>query len=196
MTLTASQRVALDQRVHLSTQEKEILEMAISDMEFRAKVFSITLAKDDRLAKLEAAMITYLLASRGIDLMEEGFPSLDIDKILWKDKPLHIRAKNERRVIYGLLKHLQAHGFDLVSVYDGEEHCPATDPKAAMETIFNLDECRIWVKHHSFPHKRNIYIVLGNADDGSEVVADWSYGEGDPDGFNAVMEAFDTEKYV
>ena len=37
-----------------------------------------------------------------------------------------------------------------------------------------------------------VYLVLGNDLD---IISDWNFTDGDPDGFNAAMEAFDTDKY-
>jgi hypothetical protein len=126
-------------------------------------------------------------------------PDLKIDAILYKDEPMHIRAKNERRVVFALLEMLVKNGFRISGVWDGEtmektysETSQITD---AMELIFNLDESSVWVRKEGFK-EHYIFIVLGNADDGSEVVADYSYSDGDPDNFNGLMEAFEPEKYV
>jgi hypothetical protein len=171
-------------------------------MQFRAKQSNITLQMDDRAAKLEAAFVRYLLECRGVDtsVAENGFPALDIDKVLWKNEPMHIRAKNERKVVYALLTELQQAGFKLVDIDDGEELTQillnkGDFTKQAMEVMFNLDDCTLYVFKEGFG-QHYIRFVFGNADDGSEVVADWNYTVGDPDGFNAFMEAFNAEKYV
>lgn len=126
-------------------------------------------------------------------------PTLKIDSILYRNEPMHLRAKNERRVVYALLSMLVNEGFNILSVWDGETmektYSQATQVTDAMEWIFNLDECSVWVQKPGFG-EHYIYIVLGNADDGSEVVADYSYTDNDPDNFNALMEAFEPEKYV
>lgn len=198
MTLSAADREALTNRNQLTDAEKELIRITLNDMDFRASnILNTTLASDDRLAALEAALVRYVLASRGVDvgIDSRGFPLLDIDKVLWKDEPMHIRAKNERKVIYAMLNELEGKGFKLVSVYDGENDEPATTVKEVMELIFNLDECRVYLKKEGYK-AHNIYYVLGNADDGSEVAADWNYTEGDPDGFNEAMDAFKPEDHV
>jgi hypothetical protein len=111
-----------------------------------------------------------------------------------------MRAKNERRVIYGLLCYLFQAGFVPVKLDDGEEieHMQLDGQeriKEAMELIFNLDDCKLYVKKEGFtPHY--VMFVLGNADDGSEVIADWGYSEADADGFDATMRAFNEADYV
>jgi hypothetical protein len=199
VTLSAHERDFLAKRSTLTDNERKLVSLTLDNLEFYAKADNIPLRKDDSLARLEASLIRYLLDCKGEDtsVAENGFPALQIDDVLWKDKPMHQRAKNERRVVYGLLNHLLAAGFIVVSVYDGEEHEYPTDAKGAMEIIFNLDESYVWVSHVDYvPHKRMISLVLGNADDGSEVVADWSFGAGDPDGFDAAMQAFKAEDFV
>jgi len=126
-------------------------------------------------------------------------PDLKIDAILYKDSPMHLRAKNERRVVYALFEMLVQNGFRITGVWDGDSmektYSDATQITDAMETVFNLDESSVWVRKEGFK-EHYIFIVLGNADDGSEVVADYSYSDGDPDNFNGLMEAFEPEKYV
>lgn len=132
-------------------------------------------------------------------LQQMFVPSLKIDSVLYKDAPMHLRAKNERRVVYALFEMLVANGFAITGVWDGESlektFSESTQVTDAMETVFNLDESSVWVHKPGFK-EHYIYIVLGNADDGSEVVADYSYTDNDPDNFNALMEAFEPEKYV
>ena len=38
------------------------------------------------------------------------------------------------------------------------------------------------------PRVHGVFLVLGN---GEDIVSDWNYSTGDPDGFNTAMEAFD-----
>lgn len=65
MTLSASDRDMLNKRgTLLNEAEQGIIELAFSDLAFRAGHHGIPLANDDRLAKLEAAFVRYLLESR------------------------------------------------------------------------------------------------------------------------------------
>lgn len=198
MPMTASEREMLAKRDDLLTQgERMIISQALDDLAFRARTEGIPVRNDDTLAKLEAAFIRYLLDCKGVDtsVVYHGYPALDIDKRLWQDRPMHIRAKNERRVVYALLTKVLEAGFTIDNVYDGEERTKATTVKDAMELIFNLDTSYVWVKKEGFrPHY--MLFVLGNADDGSEALADWSYSEDDLDGFNALLSGFDSSTVV
>ena len=78
----------------------------------------------------------------------EQAPALEIDKLLYKDKGgrPHARGVLERRIIWNLFRHLEAAGYKVASVYDGEEDTETADARAAMELIFNLDDA--WVYFH------------------------------------------------
>ena len=134
----------------------------------------------------------------------EQAPSLEIDKQLFKDRPIFPRAALERKVVWNLLKFLQANRFELVSIYDGEEKIKVHNyPLQAMELIFNLDEislrvrrCREWESKDVVNRNpiHGILLVLGN--DGWDAVSDWNYSDGDADGFCYTMDAFDGERFV
>jgi len=65
MTLSHADRDALAHREMLTEHEKQLVQLALDDMAYRARnVFDIKLATDDRLASLEAALIRYMLSSR------------------------------------------------------------------------------------------------------------------------------------
>lgn len=202
MTLTTIERTLLDKKASLSEIEQYLIDTAFSDMEFRANAAKIPLLGDDNAAKLEAAFVRYLLACKGTDMsiQEQGYPDLEIDKVLYKSHPMLERTKNERKVVYALLSQLVAAGFNIVDVDDGEDLTQITrgmgdQIKAAMEVLFNLDDCAMYVVKEGYK-QHYIRFVFGNADDGSEVVADFGYTEGDPDGFQKLMDEFEPEKYV
>jgi hypothetical protein len=75
-----------------------------------------------------------------------------------------------------------------------------SDKKEAMELVFNLDEAsvRFWVPALRLSKERakwhGVLIVLGNSPE--EIVSDWNYFADDRDGFNAAMDAFDSERYA
>lgn len=64
MTLSVADREALDLRSTLSDRENNILSLTLHDLDWRATNANIPMAKDDRLAALEASLIRYILASR------------------------------------------------------------------------------------------------------------------------------------
>jgi len=124
-------------------------------------------------------------------------PDLEIDKLHEQHGHL-ISAKGriERRIVAALCAHLQARGFEMVNVYDGEETTAVSTAKEAMELIFNLDEASLRFRRvygegtgrTMDPRVHGVFLVLGN---GEDIVSDWNYSTGDPDGFNTAMEAFD-----
>jgi len=122
-------------------------------------------------------------------------PELKIDALLYAGRKMQANAKIERRIVANLIAYLAFHGWTVSSVYDGEEDEPASDMVSAMELIFNLDEARLYFFKdvEGVRHPPSVYIVLGN---GVDCLADWNYAKDDADGFNRVMEGFNTEDYV
>ena len=117
-------------------------------------------------------------------------PALDHDASF--GAKLNANMHLERRIVWNLLLHLQATGFALHSIFDGEENIPVTDPKAAMELIFNLDEAVIHVMLDG--HIYAVVLILGN---GIDIISDYSW-TADPErqDFCMVMEHFDAEDYT
>lgn len=103
---------------------------------------------------------------------------------------MHPHMRMERHIVANLFEWLFMH--DLlrnVSVDDGEESTVCKNAQQAMELMFNLDECQLYVSGHW------ISFIFGNGNNGMDVICDYSYSEGDVDGFEAVMNAFDTDFY-
>ena len=123
-------------------------------------------------------------------------PSLKIDKVLYKDRPMLPRCRVERRIFANLLDHLMKAGFTLSSVWDGGEDTEVTTIKEAMEIAFNLDQCHVYFISPLCGKKvyRWVFFVFGN--DGVDCINDWGYMTGDADGFNKAMDAFDPEKFA
>jgi hypothetical protein len=146
-----------------------------------------------------------------------GIPELDIDKHMQGSTPLSVGCKLERRIVWNLLKHLEANGWKVSCAFDGDDWYtkPSADApvlsdsetdtggaylsaKEAMEVTFNLDEVSLrFTKQepraglHQPEH--GVLLVLGN---GIDIIGDWNYSEGDEDGFDAVMDAFDAERFA
>lgn len=121
-------------------------------------------------------------------------PDLDHDAYMLDrfGRKVSANGRIERRIVAALMAHLGPEGFSVRSVWDGEERTEVTTVKAAMELIFNLDEAHLNVgRDGEKPHW--ILLVLGN---GQDIISDYSYREGDPDGFSALMDAFDAEAYL
>lgn len=123
-------------------------------------------------------------------------PALDIDKVLDNER-ISPNGRLERRIVWNLLMHLEANDWFVRATWDGEARERTKTAKDAMELIFNLDEVSVRIAKGRERVKgedwHGILLILGN---GIDVLSDWNYTMGDPDGFNAVMEAFDAEDYA
>jgi hypothetical protein len=76
MTLTYTERCLLDARdTALVDEERKLIELTFQDLYYRASQANMPMAKDDRAAKLEAAMVRFLLDSRPLQLVK-GFHTL------------------------------------------------------------------------------------------------------------------------
>lgn len=104
--------------------------------------------------------------------------------------PAKKRKRNpitERGVIQKLIRFLKSKDFNLVSVDDGGEVFKNPSEKTALDAVFSVGESWMRFQREGFkPH--TVYIVLGNEPD--EVISDWSFSEGDPDGFDKTMDNF------
>ena len=121
-------------------------------------------------------------------------PELDHDAMMLSrfGQRVEPNGKLERRIVANLISHLAAHGFKTAYTFDGDEYRRCRDMKAAMELVFNLDEVSLrFRKPKGATH--GVLLVLGN---GVDIVSDWNYLNGDPDGFNAAMNAFDAKQYA
>lgn len=126
--------------------------------------------------------------------MIENAPALKLDKVLHADGRIPVHVIRERRVVWNLLKHLLDAGWKVCRIDDGDTDTRVTTEKGAMELIFNLDDAQVSFKSIKNPlHVHTVVINLGNDLD---VVSDWNFTAGDPDGFSAAMDAFDAEKFA
>lgn len=95
------------------------------------------------------------------------------------------RLELEARVMRHFIRYLKKNGWECYKVYDGGENVMVSSEQAAMDAICAVDEAYAYFRKDKKSHY--IYFVRGNAP--WEVVSDWSYAEGDPDGFNKLMDA-------
>lgn len=116
-------------------------------------------------------------------------PELDIDA----GRAVQPTGRIERRIVANLIAHLKKHGFAPVAVYDGHDETSATTTNAVMELVFNGPR-RAWVyfKRKGYT-AHGVRLVLGNGDC---IVSDWRYATLDHDGFNAAMDAFNSDDWV
>jgi nucleoside-diphosphate-sugar epimerase len=92
----------------------------------------------------------------------------------------------ERAIVWNLFQHLQARGWHVDKVDDGDAVHAVENAAEAMERVFAVEDARVTFR--KLMRKRHTVVLIGgNAED---IVSDWNYSEGDADGFNAAMEAF------
>ncbi len=120
-------------------------------------------------------------------------PALDHDAMIKKRFGTEVSAtgRRERRIVANLIAHMERAGWKVQGVHDGDDFTEAPDMKSAMELIFNLDDAGLYFEKGGSDHR--VLLILGNDMD---IVSDWNYSHGDPDGFNAAMEKFDAEQYA
>lgn len=131
------------------------------------------------------------------DFKRTPVPALDIDKVIYKGEPLPTRQQIERRVVWNLLQFMAQNGWIVRRINDGDDNHQfkgdtQTRIKAAMELVFNLDECHIYFWDGSSKKGHVAYIILGN--DGWDAIADYGFSE--TDNFATVMQEFDSEAFI
>jgi hypothetical protein len=116
-------------------------------------------------------------------------PALDIE--LWHSgaAPLPLREHHalECRIVWQLLQHLQASGFELLGIFDGEVTRRCDTHKGAMELLFTLDSAWLRVRKDGGRRGHNIPLVPGR---GEGIIGDHWVAPGDPDRFAACMAGF------
>jgi alpha-beta hydrolase superfamily lysophospholipase len=106
--------------------------------------------------------------------------------------------RTERTELRRLIEHLAARGFHISGIDDGGEERVDLDTWAdwsdllieVVEAVFAVDSSTLFVQRPG-GKEHGIELVLGNADDGSEIVSDYSWTNGDPDKFTEAMVDFD-----
>jgi hypothetical protein len=113
-------------------------------------------------------------------------PALKIDKVLFDDRAMPNHCRLERKALWSILGDMAAKGWMAYRTNDGERIEAHTDPKSVMEVCFNLDEAWVTFRNEAcITH--TIFLVFGNSP--NEIVADWGFTVGDPDGFDAAISA-------
>ena len=122
-------------------------------------------------------------------------PRLKIDDILHPNARPSPRGVLERRIVWALLRHLEARGFMPVKVLEDEAH-RTTTALEVMEWVFNLDDARVRFRKGE-GKECEVYIVLGN--DGDDCISDWSWPKDDAESavaFQRAMDSFNPEDHV
>lgn len=100
------------------------------------------------------------------------------------------RQANERKIVRKMIREAKKIGFEVYGVDDGGDVLEkVSSEKEAMEAIFAVDEARLafrgWFNDRAVYHVA--LLILDNGNMGADVIADYGYAEGDPDGFDAMM---------
>ncbi|WP_443698609.1 hypothetical protein [Pseudomonas sp.] len=119
-------------------------------------------------------------------------PELAIDKLLYRGNPVPANGKLERRIAANLLAFMASKGWNVCTVFDGDELVPVVTALDVMELAFDLDEVQLTFTNAAGNEHRAV-LIMGN---GIDIITDWGFTVGDPDGFNAAMEGFDAEDYA
>lgn len=114
-------------------------------------------------------------------------PKLLINGLLYSDRDMPVHVRLEQRIVWNLLLVLSKGGWDVNVVDDGEEIINVNSAKAAMELIFNLDDCFVAFKKKD--RKAWVRLVLGNE---LEVISDFST----TNGFQQIVDDFKPEVYA
>lgn len=102
------------------------------------------------------------------------------------------RDTPEQNVARRLLSFLIAGGFrvSFVDYGDGEASNISGDQIAALDLIFGVDEALVGFTNNVGRYAGSVYLVFGNAPDGSELIADYSWRANSTQGIR-FMEAVD-----
>lgn len=136
-------------------------------------------------------------------------PALDHDAMMLRRFGCKVSPSGvvERRIVANLIAHLGKAGFSVHSVNDGEELTAVNDMKSAMELVFAVDEASL--RFHKTGSKKSktarglnsdawhgVLLIFGNGNNGLDCISDWNFYDGDRDGFDAAMNAFNPEAYA
>jgi hypothetical protein len=128
------------------------------------------------------------------------------------------RIATEKRIVRGLIRAMSKAGWTVSNVFNGEEHVFPKTQEQAVDAVFEVDEASLRFvkadqlaghdKDRKVPKRpfrqesedewsrggdwwdgteHGVLLVLGN---GFDIISDWNYTDGDPDGFNAVMDVY------
>lgn len=133
----------------------------------------------------------------------DNVPELDHDRMMlrkWQDA-VSLNGRLERRIAYHLGLYLERAGFALIYATDSEDtqrgpgglKAGPLGVKGAMEFLFERDSLVYWNFRKEGHPTHWVQLVTGN---GIDLLSDWSYTNGDPDGFDAAMDRFDVEDYA
>lgn len=138
-------------------------------------------------------------------------PVLDGDRLAYErhGHALTTWGRRERRIVANLIAHLDANGYRVIGVDDGDSEneavpTPTGDMKEVMEHAFAVDQCDLLVRHKDGvtnidePGAVTHYIALhfNNGDDGLNVIEQIEIHRGDASRFQPIIDAFEAEVFA
>lgn len=100
------------------------------------------------------------------------------------------RMAQERQSVRQLIRIAKKHGWNIHSVFDGEEVVPCCTERSAMEVVFSVDDSTIRFYHADHAKRCMAVIVLGNS--GAECLSDCSIAPGWDEAMEEYMDYCDT----
>lgn len=101
------------------------------------------------------------------------------------------RQQAERRVIRGAIRALKAAGWLPLEVNDGgETDEPAATEGAMIEAACAVDQAHLYFKHADHERRCWFMVVFGNAEDGSEVIADYCCPDDGRKSFSDTLDSY------
>lgn len=90
------------------------------------------------------------------------------------------RIATERSIARGLIRHLKAAGWR--AEFNGSRYTESQ----LLDRIFAVDMVRVYFANAD--GRRHWVLLVGGND--QDILTDWSFSDGDPDGFNAAMDSY------
>jgi hypothetical protein len=105
----------------------------------------------------------------------------DLNLIAWYEK---YKNSDDLKMLGSLVSKMKKRGWNLHSIYDGEDHYVFPSLHFAKMIASNLDDYSLRFQKERGTSWHGVWMINGQCPD---TIADWNYSEGDPDRFNHDM---------
>ena len=106
------------------------------------------------------------------------------------DNEIEKRITLERSIVRSLIRHLKTAGFNLHAVNNGEEVILVSKEAQALDHVFSVDESSLRFQDTNGAGRHLVHGVLLVGGNGEDIISDWNYTDGDPDGFDKAMGTY------